>query len=255
MTRHSTWLVTLLLIASACGRHDTTEDAPIQRDFEFDRHRLTATLPASWQILDQGAQKRFRKNDSELVLRSLGPADAHGITREVQRARDLWEAGRAGESQLRLDGLHVPADLFFTAEERQAFQSMVTTLSSRTAVETPFGDVEPVFLDILARADALQARDLTQLAEWGLTVLGHDQRRDVKSRRPVEVGGREALEIETWNRLSHTNPQRALFVPDDGELLALYTPREADAESVKGFESIRDSLHFPEVDASDSRRQ
>src|SRR5262245_1236664 len=100
MTRRVAWLMALLVVGSACGGRDSHQDTPVDRDIELDRHRLTATLPARWQLLDQGLQKRFRNAESELVLQSLGPADALGITREVERARDLWKAGRAGESQL-----------------------------------------------------------------------------------------------------------------------------------------------------------
>jgi hypothetical protein len=91
-------------------------------------------------------------------------------------------------------------------------------------------------------------RDLDELIDWGLAAIGadvgHDQRREVKSRRTVMVEGREAVDIETWQRLDHTNPQRIFFVDDDGELLALHTERMALADSLAAFNAIRDSLHF-----------
>lgn len=87
-------------------------------------------------------------------------------------------------------------------------------------------------------------RDLDELIDWGLAAVGHDQRRDVKSRRTVTIDGREAMDIETWNRLDHTNPQRIFFVTDDGDLLALHTVRMAFEDSLAAFDAIRDSLHF-----------
>jgi hypothetical protein len=91
-------------------------------------------------------------------------------------------------------------------------------------------------------------RDLDQLIDWGLAAVGadvgHDQRREVKSRRTIMLDGREAVDIETWNRLDHTNPQGIFFVDDDGELLALHTERMALADSLAAFDAIRDSLHF-----------
>ena len=83
-----------------------------------------------------------------------------------------------------------------------------------------------------------------ELVEWGLAAVGHDQRRDVKSRRAVTIDGREAMDIETWNRLDHTNPQRIFFVRDEGELLALHTVRMASQDSMAAFEAIRESFHF-----------
>jgi len=91
-------------------------------------------------------------------------------------------------------------------------------------------------------------RDLDELIEWGLAQVGadvgHDQRREVKSRRTVILDGREAVDIETWYRLDHSNPQRMFFVDDDGGLLVLHTERMALAETLAAFDAIRDSLHL-----------
>lgn len=88
-------------------------------------------------------------------------------------------------------------------------------------------------------------RDLDGLFDWGLAAVGHDdKRRDVKSRRAVTLDGREAVDIETWSRLDHSNPQRMFFVRDDGDLLALHTVRMAFADTLAAFDTIRDSLHF-----------
>src|SRR5262245_43561134 len=42
-------------------------------------------------------------------------------------------------------------------------------------------------------------RTLDELVDWGLAGVGHNQRREEKSRRTVMLGGREAVDIETWN--------------------------------------------------------
>ena len=92
------------------------------------------------------------------------------------------------------------------------------------------------------------SRELDELIDWGMAELGAeigpDKRREVKSRRSVVLDGREAFDIETWNRLDHTNPQRIFFVKDDGDLLALHTERMALGDTLAAFDSIRDSLHF-----------
>jgi len=107
-------------------------------------------------------------------------------------------------------------------------------------------DLEPA-TGRLTESDLERLRDLDQFAEWGLAVLGGaggDQRREVRSRRTVTVDLYEAVEIETWNRLDHTWPQRLLFLRVDGDLFALHTPGRADADTVKAFEAILGSLHF-----------
>ena len=171
--RRTAWLL-IAMLAAACGGHET---AAVQKEIDLGPHRIRVSTPPSWELLDQGAQQRFRKGESEIVLQSLGPA-----TRRVTR-----------------------------------------------------DEVEEI-------------RDLDPLADWGLAALTapNDQRREVKSRQKIMIDNREAIDLETWNRLDHTWPQRLLFVPDRNRLLVLHTPRLADAETMKAFASIRDSLHFVE---------
>ena len=94
-------------------------------------------------------------------------------------------------------------------------------------------------------------RDPDALIAWGLAAVdagvGHDQRREVRWRNKVTIDGREAVDIETWNRLDHTNPQRIFFVSEDGDLLVLQTVGMALGDSQAAFEAIRNSLHFVSV--------
>ena len=148
-------LVAALAVAPACAIREAAV-GQAQKELELGPHRVNVSAPAGWDVLDQGAQKRFRRGESEIVLENLGAVD--------------WE----------------PA----------------------------------------------------------LASLHDDKRREVKSRRTTTIDNHEAVEIETWNRLDHTWPERLLFVRADDDLLALQTTRFADAETLKAFESIRDSLHF-----------
>ena len=149
-------LVATVAVASACTSHGS---AGVTKVLELGPHRVQVSAPAGWEVLDQGAQKRFRKGESEILLQNLGKTD--------------WDAALAS-----------------------------------------------------------------------LTSLSDDQRREVKSRSAMTIDSHEAMDVETWNRLDHTWPQRLLFVRADDDLLALQTTRLADAETLKAFESILDSLHF-----------
>lgn len=158
-------IAVILVASSGCARENATPAPAGGRELEFGARRVQVTVPAGWEALDQGRQKRFRKGEFEIVLENLGPP-------------------------------------------------------------TP------------------PPRDPDALLDWGLAAVGHDQRREVKSRRAVTIDGREAVDIETWNRLDHTNPRRIVFVRDEDDLLALHTPRMVFADSLAAFEAIRDSLHF-----------
>jgi hypothetical protein len=149
--------VALLIVTVAAASACTPREAPaVQKELELGAHRIQVSAPAGWDVLDQGAQKRFRKGEADIVLQNLGKVD--------------WE----------------PA----------------------------------------------------------LASLQDDQRREVKSRRTLTIDNHDAMDIETWNRLDHTWPQRLLFIRADDDLLAIHTTRLADADTVKAFESIRDSLHL-----------
>ena len=244
-TRGSPLVVALLLtLLASCDRRE----AP--RAFELGPHRGQVRVPAGWAALDHGRQWRLRKGEAELVLQDLGAAGPQGIRREVERARELWRVGRVDEARWRLRNVPVPRELFPTAVEREAFWAAWSAFLGDPAMVVPYAEIDPAFRDVLARVDALPPPDLPALADAGLKALGHDQRRDVKSRQALKVSGRDALDVETWNRLSHANPQRFLFIADDGYLLALYTARQADAEALRAFASVRDSLHFAAADSA-----
>lgn len=132
------------------------EPAGVPRELDLGRHRVQVSVPTGWEVLDQGAQKRFRKGESEIVLQNLG--------------KTTWDDGLAS--------------------------------------------------------------------------LEDNQRREVKSRTAMTIDNHEAMDVETWNRLDHTWPQRLLFVRADDDLLALQATRLVDAETLSAFESIRDSLHL-----------
>jgi len=155
--------VALLIVTVAAASACAPREAPaVQKELELGPHRLQVSAPAGWDVLDQGAQKRFRKGEADIVLQNLGKVD--------------WD----------------PA----------------------------------------------------------LASLQDDQRREVKSRRMLTIDNHDAMDIETWNRLDHSWPQRLLFIRAGDDLLAINTTRQADPDTVKAFESIRESLHF---DASERR--
>lgn len=239
---------TLASVLPGCGAPDPP------RELVVGSHAVRVSIPAGWEVLDQGRQILIRKASAVLVLQDLGPAGPPGIRREVERAQDLWRAGRVHEAQWRMKNVPVPRDLFPTPAHSQAFWATWSKVSSAPS-QTAYADLELVFAAILAHIDAMPPRELPTLADAGLAGLGHDQRRDVKARRPRTIDGREALDMETWNRLTHASPQRLLFVLNDGYLLALRTEPGADRETVKVFEAMLDTLQFAAGRVADGARR
>lgn len=236
--------IAVACVLAGCGAQDPA------RDFTVGTHRVSAAVPPGWDVIDQGRQIRLRKGSAELVLRDLGPAGPRGVRREVERARDLWSAGQGGAALARMGIVPVPRDLFPTPEAGRAFWKAWSRVSQAPA-ETLYTDLAPAFDEVLDLVDAMPERDLPALVDSGLATLGHDQRRDVKSRAAASIDGREALDVETWNRLTHAGLQRLLFVLNDGSLLALYTGHDPNRDTVKAFEALGARLHF---DAGAPRR-
>jgi hypothetical protein len=160
----------VLTAAFSCAREAPPPAAAADKQFDFGTRRVQVTVPAGWETLDQGAVKRIRKGESEIVLQ---------------------------------------------------------------------------FLTLGSRSDG----NFDEIIDWALSELragvGHDQQREVKSRHAVTIDGREAMDIESWSRLDHSNPQRIFFVRDEGDLLALQTVGMALAGTLTSFDAVRGSLHFP----------
>lgn len=232
---------------AACG----AGDAP--RTFAVGEHRVSVRVPGGWEVREQGRAVRLRSAGVELVLQDLGPAGPLGIRREAERAQDLWRAGRVDEARWRLANVPLPPWRFANAVEERALRTMWFNLAGESSRALPYDAAAPRLVEVLAAVARLPERTLPELADAGLATLGHDERRDVKARAPVTVGGNEALDVETWTRLAHTSPRRYVFVRNDDFLLALYTATDADAGAVKTLVAVRDSLQFPPAAASDRR--
>ena len=170
MSANLSCLALAFLTISSCARNPPAP-APAATTFEFGTHRVQAIVPAGWEALDQGRQKRFQRGEAEIVLEHLSPL--------------------------------------------------------------------------------LPLPDWDHLIDWGLMAvdarIGHDQPREIKSRRQASIDGRDAIDIETWSRLDHGNPQRIFLIRDEDSVLALHTPGMAFPDTLAAFDAIRDSLHFVSV--------
>ena len=68
--------VALLIVTVAAASACAPREAPaVQKELELGPHRLQVSAPAGWDVLDQGAQKRFRKGEADIVLQNLGKVD------------------------------------------------------------------------------------------------------------------------------------------------------------------------------------
>jgi hypothetical protein len=74
-------LVATLAAAPGCTPHDTPV---VQKEIELGTHSIFLLVPEGWDLLDQGAQKRFRNGEISLVLENLGKTDVEPALASLQ---------------------------------------------------------------------------------------------------------------------------------------------------------------------------
>lgn len=219
---------------------------PPSRAVAVGEHRLFVAVPSGWQVLDQGRQVVFRKAaaESELVLSDLGAARPEGFRKEVLRARDLWRAGRESEARSRLREVPLRDKLFATRDDYDRLFAAWQALEGMP-LDTTFANVNVLFDKFLHVIDSTQPPTLEAIADDTLPRIGHDEQRfELKSRQTTRVDGREAIAVDTWRSLTHTDLRRYLIVVNEGRVLVLRCERCSDPLINDGFDQVSESLHF-----------
>lgn len=86
--------------------------------------------------------------------------------------------------------------------------------------------------------------DVKWAARRALATLGEVERRDEASRREFQITGRDAIEIDTWDRMSHQYRKRFVFVNDQERYLAVYTQLGKFEAMETAFDSLVTSIAF-----------
>ncbi|HEU4887101.1 MAG TPA: hypothetical protein VFV49_04380 [Thermoanaerobaculia bacterium] len=229
-----------LMLASACA-----EEPPAARTFQVGHHRVDITPPAGWQVLDHGRQIVFRNEDAEMILSDLGAVRPEGFRDEVAKAKELWRGSRDDEARTRLWELPFRDELFVSRAQMERVRDPWSNLLSASR-GTDYGNVAADFDRLFAAVDATQPAPLNRIVDDALPRLGHDQRREVKSREATEVAGREVMVVETWMTLTHADPRCLLVAVNAGRVLALRCDR-CEGEAFDAFERLAASLQFPSI--------
>jgi hypothetical protein len=88
--------------------------------------------------------------------------------------------------------------------------------------------------------------DPATCARRGQTALSLDPdgSSDVTQRRPIAIGGREGLVVDSWDRLSHARERRIALVLNQGHLLAVRTEWGDPAPMKLALDAVLTSLQF-----------
>jgi len=92
-------------------------------------------------------------------------------------------------------------------------------------------------------------KNLDKAAERAMVQMGEDGRREVASRSRIQIDGRDAVEIDTWDHISHQYRKRYVFVMDERKILAI-TMMQGKFETMEAtFDGLLASIAF--VDSLD----
>jgi hypothetical protein len=82
------------------------------------------------------------------------------------------------------------------------------------------------------------------LAHEALAELDHNERRDIERESRLRLDGRDALQINTWQRLTHDLRRRHVFVVNRGHLLVIRTDMGRDEVLGPAFDELVRSFSF-----------
>jgi hypothetical protein len=202
-------------------------------------HRVSFAVPDGFVHYDHGREQRLERTEGDLVITDLGPVTTDGYRRVIDEARGLSRAGQPDDAATLLRDLRLWTVFSDDETTREVLQTVDRIANSRseTEVETAFDSLEGL-------VGGLPPPVLRELAYRALDDLDHDDRRDIEREARLHLGGRDALQITTWQRLTHDLRRRHIFVLDRGNLLVIRTDMGRDEVLGPAFEELRRSFSF-----------
>lgn len=231
-------LLSGLLLAIGCA----PDPPPAPKPLTVGVHEVELVVPPGWQHYDHGRQQRFEHGIEQISLTDLGPATPGGLQREITHARELFRRGQREDARAHLAGLRLRS-AFPSVQRWESFMGPWRQIRSGGTADPEA--LEQAYTEVLAQVAALPTPDMATIAARALAELGHDERRDVASERAMAVDGRQALLVDTWDRLSHASRKRHVFILNEGNLLVARMELGTFAEMEPAFEALMASLHLP----------
>jgi hypothetical protein len=141
----------------------------------------------------------------------------------------------------RIQRIQIPRRPGSSNQEYREFRKLWWQLTADLALTNP-DSVEQDYARVLDALGQFSEVEFEDLVDRALVQLGHDQRRDIASRKRVTLEGREFLVVDTWDRLSHDYRRRHAFVINQGHLLVVWTKRGLFSEVEVPFTDLLQSL-------------
>jgi hypothetical protein len=231
-------LALLIAAAPGCTRH-----APAKLSMRVGHHLVRCVPPAGWEHLDHGRKQVFRREEMEIFLADLGPANREGLERELEAARRIAEAGRVLDAFERVRELEGPPLFLASWQQRAEFWRVwngVVLYGDRAGRAA----IEGGFESLLAGAALLPAVTPDGLVAYALHRVTETPRRELAHKARRAVGGREWIDVETWDRVTHLERRRLACVDDHGYLLVLGIERGPIVLTAPVYEALLGSIEI-----------
>jgi hypothetical protein len=230
-----------LVLAIGCA-----PQPPAPTEVTVGAHQVALVVPDGWQHYDHGRQQRFEKGMAKISLADMGPGTREGFKREVEYARELFRRGQIADARDRLGRLQVRRAFPSDERWRVFLESWRVVRGTRRDSHPDSRTVERAYGAILAQISALPDPNLPSIARVMLDEMGHDERHDIAEEEAMAVDRRDALRVDTWDRLSHDFRKRYVFILDGGNILVAWTEFGKFAEMEEAFDALVASLELLE---------
>ncbi len=244
MRRFGPAITLICLLATACERVPEPPPSPTRVDIGI--HEISFLVPQGWEHLDHGREHRFHRELSQISAADLGPVTREGYLRDLRRAYQLFREDRIDDADAHVGGLDL-SPAFPEGKPRNEFlESWRKALDGGRSTSISWGDAQIAWEYILEEVEFLpdSAPDLATLVKDLFPSIETAAHREIGAQNPVELSGRPAIRIETWDRLSHDHRQSYIFVLNEENLFLLRMEMGPYAEMKPAFEALAGSLAF-----------
>ena len=233
-------IISLVVLALACS----CEPARPPVHLTIGVHEVVLEVPADWLHLDHGREHRFHRDLAQISLADIGPVTRQGYLREIEHARELFRRGQLEDARAHLGQLRLRPAFSSERQWRDFLQSWWVVLDSGLQHSVPPQDVETTYTAVLSQVEMLPRLALPEIVERALPGLDDGAQRAAAEQRPLLIDGRQAMRIDTWDRLSHDHRKGYLFALNEGNLLVARMELGEFSTMQPAFDALVDSLEI-----------
>ncbi len=213
-------------------------------------HPVSFQTPKGWVHLDHGREHRFHRELAQISAADLGPVTAAGYLRELRHAHRLFRDYRYEDAAAHLKSLDLLPAFPDEHLRKRFFRSWRKAMNGGRSDDITHADAVVAWEYILEEVERLPEPDLAVLVQNRFPAIETAAHREIAERTELEIDGRAAIRLESWDRLSHDHRQAFLFVLNQGNLLMFRMEIGEYAELKTAFETLAGSLTFQSADAT-----